>query len=86
MTSSTFSPTSLTVTAPATVAWQNNVSVSHNVTWNDAAGRSAALAGDGPGDISEFSTGSHTRLFNTAGVYGFTCTIHPGMAGTLTVQ
>jgi len=46
-----------------------------------------ALQGDGTGDISNFDAGvSHTRLFNTAGVYGFKCTIHPGMTGTLTVQ
>ena len=58
-----------------------------NVTWDDAAGRNAALAGDGTSNITDFSSGSHTRLFNTPGTYGFHCTIHaPGMTGTLTVQ
>jgi plastocyanin len=86
----TFSPTALTVAVGTTVSWRNDALIQHNVTWNDAAGRSAALAGDGTGDIGtgteSFTTGTHTRLFNTAGVYGFKCTIHLGMNGTLTVQ
>jgi len=44
-------------------------------------------SGDGTSDIADFASGVwHTRLFNTAGTYGFKCTIHPGMNGTLTVQ
>jgi plastocyanin len=55
--------------------------------FNDAAGKNAALAGDGTGDIGSFDTPTHTRLFNTPGVYAFKCTIHPAtMTGTLTVQ
>ena len=86
MGASSFSPTTRTVAAGTTVTWQNSSSVGHNVTWDDAAGRNAALAGDGTGDIGEFSTGSHTRLFNAAGVYAFHCTIHAGMNASLTVQ
>jgi plastocyanin len=56
------------------------------VTWDNTAGRSAALAGDGTGDIPEFTSGEHSRLFNAAGSFGFHCTIHAGMNGTLTVQ
>ena len=86
-TSNTFSPTARTVAIGATVTWRNDGNTPHNVTWDDAAGRNAALQGDGTGDIGDFASGvSHTRLFNTAGVYGFKCTIHPGMNGTLTVQ
>jgi plastocyanin len=84
--SNTFSPSALTVTAGTTVNWQNDASTPHNATWNDAAGRSAALAGDGTGDITDFNAGTHSRLFSTPGVYGFKCTIHPGMNGTLTVN
>jgi len=84
--SNTFSPAALTVPVGTTVTWRNDAGILHNVTWNDAAGRNAAQAGDGTGDIPNFSTGSHTRLFNTAGTYGFKCTIHQGMNGTLTVQ
>jgi plastocyanin len=79
------------VAVGTTVTWQNDAGIQHNVTWNDAAGRTAALAGDGTGDIGTgvnevFSTGTHTRLFNTAGTYAFHCSIHAGMNGTLTVQ
>jgi plastocyanin len=84
--SSSFSPTARTVTVGTTVTWRNDALILHNVTWDAAAGRSAALAGDGTGDIADFSSGSHTRLFNTAGTYAFHCTIHAGMVGSLTVQ
>ena len=88
--SNTFSPAALTVAVGTTVSWRNDASLQHNVTWSDAAGRTAALAGDGTGDMGTgadvFTTGTHTRLFSTAGAYPFHCTIHPGMNGTLTVQ
>ena len=89
--SNTFSPATLTVPSGTTVTWRNDASLQHNVSWNDAAGRNAALAGDGTGDIGtgvgeNFTTGTHTRLFTTIGVFGFKCTIHPGMNGTLTVN
>jgi plastocyanin len=90
MTSTTFNPTAQTVTAGTVVTWDNTSGVIHNVTWNDAAGESNAHAGDGAGSIGDFSSGSHTRVFTTAGIYGFHCTIHgtatSGMHGTLTVQ
>jgi plastocyanin len=84
--SNTFSPTGLTVAAGTTIGWRNDAGTLHNVTWDAVAGRNAALAGDGTGDITDYSTGTHTRLFNTAGVYAFHCTIHAGMNGSLTVQ
>jgi plastocyanin len=87
MTASTFTPTTLTVAVGATVTWQNASGVTHNVTWNNATGRAAAAAGDGTGDITPFADGqTHTRMFNTAGTYGFHCTIHQGMTASLTVQ
>lgn len=84
--SNTFTPLSMTVAVGSTVSFENDASLPHNVTWDTAAGRTAAAAGDGTGDIGDFSTGTHTRVFNTAGTFGFHCTIHPGMNGTLTVQ
>ncbi len=82
----TFSPTSRTVAVGTTVTWQNDTGTLHNVTWDDATGKNTAAAGDGSGDIPQFSSGTHTRVFGTAGTYGFKCTIHLGMNGTLTVQ
>ena len=81
-----FSPTTRTVAGGTTVTWTNSSSVFHNVTWDNATARNAALAGNGTGDIADFANASHTRLFNAAGTYAFGCTIHPGMNGTLTVQ
>ena len=87
MTASTFTPTTRTAAVGATIAWQNSSGVGHNIVWDDATGRAAALAGDGTGDMPNFDTGmSHTRLFNTAGTYGFHCTLHQGMNATLTIQ
>jgi len=87
MTSSTFTPTTRTVAVGSTVTWQNASGVGHNVTWDDATARAAAAAGDGTGDMPNFADGTtHTRMFNSAGTFGFHCTIHPGMNGTLTVQ
>jgi plastocyanin len=84
---STFTPTTRTVAVGTTVTWENNSGVGHTVFWDDATGRAAATAGDGSGDMTTLNNGaSHTRVFNTAGTYGFHCTIHPGMSGTLTVQ
>jgi plastocyanin len=87
MTLSTFTPTTRTAAVGATITWQNSSGVGHNIVWDDATGRAAALAGDGTGDMPNFDTGmSHTRKFNAAGTYAFHCTIHAGMAATLTVQ
>ena len=33
-----------------------------------------------------FDDGTYTRTFTTAGAYPYHCTIHPGMAGSVTVQ
>jgi len=68
------------------VTWKNDFSTDHNVTWNDAAGAAAAEPGDGTGNITGFSSTTHSRKFNSAGTFGFQCTLHPGMTGTLTVQ
>jgi plastocyanin len=90
MTSTTFSPSSVTVTAGTIVTWTNDAGTPHNVTWSSAAGRNAAGAGDGTGDTDSFASGSHTRVFATPGTYDFYCTIHgsptAGMRGTLIVQ
>jgi len=80
----------LTVPVNSTVTWTNDSGVAHNVLWTDAAGRNAAGAGDGTGDMTDFASGSHTRVFTVAGTYKFYCNIHgtptSGMTGTLIVQ
>ena len=85
--SNSWSPSTRTVAAGTTITFSNNGNTTHNVTWDNATGRNAALQGDGAGDVPDFPAGvSHTRLFNATGTFGFHCTLHPGMNGSVTVQ
>lgn len=72
-----FVPTSLTVPRTTTVTFTFG-SVAHNVVFSGGAGAPA-----NPGNYSNFSV---QRTFNTAGTFGFTCTIHTYMSGSITVQ
>lgn len=73
-----FSPQNLTVDAGDEVTFAFGT-VGHNVFFDAETGA--------PADIGGVNTGvSVTRVFPTAGVYHYTCHIHPGMAGTVTVQ
>jgi plastocyanin len=70
-----FSPKSLTLKVGQTVTWTNDDSVDHNVT-----------ASDGTFKSSNFGHGATFKWKATkAGTFKYTCTIHPGMDGTLTV-
>ena len=54
----------------------NNVGGSHDLVWDDGA----------PGVPNVSSGWSSTRTFDTSGSYGFVCTIHAGMEGTVEVS
>jgi plastocyanin len=73
----TFDPTAVDIVAGGTVTW-SFFGVTHNVTFSGGAGT--------PGNIPDQSAGSATRTFTTAGTFGFQCTIHPYMTGTVTVH
>jgi plastocyanin len=73
--SAQFSPGNLSVSVGTLVAWENTDSITHSVVSNTNLFRSDV----GPGGAYEFR-------FTAAGAYGYTCTIHPGMAGTITVR
>ena len=67
-----FTPTTLSISVGQSVAF--NVNSSHDITWqNGAAGRGATGA-------------PYSRTFSNAGAYAFYCSIHPSMAGTITVS
>jgi plastocyanin len=71
-----FTPTSLTVKAGARVTWTNKDEEPHTVASSEGVFRSAALdTGD-----------SFSYQFDKPGTYHYTCTIHPRMVGTITVQ
>ena len=72
-----FSPNPATVTTGQRVAWRNSAGQTHTATQNAGAF-----------DTGGISSGSQSGVFtmNTAGTFGYHCSIHPSMVGTLTVQ
>ena len=75
--SNQFNPPDILVAPSATVTFTNNDGITHNVTF-----ASADIA-----SISNWSTGDRTaKMPAPAGTYSYTCTIHPGMNGTVKVQ
>ena len=81
----TFDPTNLTVTVNAAVPFQNNSGVTHHVVF-DAPASAKAVGTGNSGDIGDISSGAVQRTWSVAGKYNFHCTIHAGMAGSVTVQ
>jgi len=71
-----FSPTSVTVSAGTTVTWKNLDGEPHTVVSNDGLFRSDALDQN---DSFKFK-------FDKPGTYGFICSIHPTMHGTIVVK
>lgn len=77
MQSIAFNPPDILVSPGATVTWTNNDGILHNVTF-----QSTTIAGTG-----SFATGARSVIMPTvAGKYGYSCTLHPGMNGSVTVQ
>jgi plastocyanin len=81
LTSTTFNPVTLTITAGTTVTWQPTGG-SHTVTSDPGSPEAYDLAVGG--------TTAVTRQFNTAGTFSYHCIFHgsPGvnMHGTITVN
>lgn len=76
--SNTFNPTSITITKGSSVTWVNGTGVTHNVTFSTAGA---------PGNVPDFSSGSQTLTFPSAGTFNYNCTIHgQSMSGTVVVQ
>jgi plastocyanin len=78
-------PKSVSLASGGTVRWVNGditggdytqgTATVHNISLNDGSYQTGNLGGNG--------TASHT--FTQAGTYGFHCTIHPNMVGTIEV-
>ena len=71
-----FSPTSVTVTAGATVHWKNLDPEPHTIRSVDATFKSNALDQDD----------SFSFTFDKPGTYRYVCSIHPQMVGTIVVK
>ncbi len=80
MQSSTFNPSSRTVSVGTTVQWVNQDGYGHTVTSDTGTVLGGSVAGGA----------SYSHTFNTAGTYPYYCTIHgtptTGMRGTIVVQ
>ena len=73
-----FTPDAVDVATGATVTWSwNSAGTEHNVNFTGPASVSA---------IPSRSTGNESRSFNTAGSYSYSCSLHSGMNGTVTVH
>jgi plastocyanin len=77
-TQNAFSPASVHIARGGTVTWKNATGVTHNVTFQPAAGA--------PENIPSQSSGENTRTFDTAATFSYRCTIHPGMTGSVAVE
>lgn len=73
-----FDPASVSITRNGTVTWNNTSGVTHNVTFGSQSGA--------PSSIGDHMSGSNQRSFFTAGTFNYSCTLHGGMNGTVTVQ
>jgi plastocyanin len=71
-----FSPKTISVKVGDTVTWTNDDNVDHNV-----------IASDGTFKSGNFGNGkTFSWKAAKAGTFKYSCTIHPGMVGTVTVK
>lgn len=69
-----YNPSDISVNAGTTVTWTNNDSTAHTVTSDEFDSGNIAAGG------------SFSYTFDEPGTYDYTCTYHPTMQGTVTVQ
>jgi plastocyanin len=70
-----YMPAAATVSVGTQITWTNTGAVPHTVTFED-----------GPDSGLLESGGTFQHTFETAGTFGYICTIHPAMTGTITVE
>ena len=74
-----FNPSSVVVKTGSTVTWTwNDGTTAHNVTFTSGPTPR-------PADSGTMSSGTYPATFTALGTYGYHCTIHAGMSGTITV-
>jgi plastocyanin len=76
-----FSPKTITVKPGTTVEWDNDDSVSHDVTKDTGPGPQFS---SGSGNLA--GGDSYKVTFNDRGTVKYVCTVHPGMTGEVVVK
>jgi plastocyanin len=71
-----FTPMTMTVKAGTKITWTNQDEEPHTISSDEGVFRSPAI------DTDE----SYSYQFDKPGTYHYTCTIHPRMVGTITVE
>jgi plastocyanin len=71
-----FTPQTITVAAGTTITWTNRDDIPHTVVSNEGIFKSKVR------DTDE----KYSYTFTKAGTYGYFCSIHPKMTGTVVVQ
>jgi plastocyanin len=82
MQATAFSPSDVTIARGLTVRWVNDQAIAHTITPSNLqqAGVWATQ------NIPATQGANFSHAFNTAGVFNYTCTLHVGMTGRITVQ
>ena len=73
--SNSFSPNATTITLGQSVCWQNSSGSTHTVTAGNGAFNTSLPAGQ-----------IFVASYSTAGTFPYSCTLHAGMNGTVTVN
>ena len=76
-----FVPNSVSVAKGTTVKWTNEDNVNHDVTKKSGPGPDFS---SGQGNLAKGAT--YEQTLDTPGTINYVCTVHPGMAGTITVK
>ncbi|MGQ0766868.1 MAG: Ig-like domain-containing protein [Gemmatimonadota bacterium] len=71
-----FTPAFVAIARTGTVTWSFGATI-HNVEFGGASGA--------PGNIGNTSNSNVVRQFNNPGTFGYTCTLHAGMNGTVLI-
>jgi plastocyanin len=83
-TSDRFLPADIVISRGTTVTWHNRDAVVHNI---QAASGAVNFGGTFGADAAAFGPGAtYAFTFTKLGDYPYTCTIHPGMTGSVRVE
>lgn len=82
MNSASFDPAEVTIGTGGTVRWQNAAPVAHTITPGNSTQPGVWASQNVP--ATQGFTFQH--VFNTAGTFPYSCSIHAGMTGTVRVQ